>query len=140
MIYTWNNTQEYLEAIAPALAERYEELGNLSNPVSYEIGELQITIHLPSYAQYIEYGRGPGRFPPLDAIARWIEVKHIIPRKDTTVPQMTYLIARKIAREGTEGKHAAEGTINTFKDEFLTTLYICIRKDIIENIKNNVIK
>lgn len=134
-LYSWTNTQRYLESIAPVIAKKYEELGNLSNPVSYEIGELQITVHLPSYAQYIEYGRGPGRFPPIEAIQNWMTAKHIVPREDRTVPQVSYLIARKIAREGTQGKHAAEGTIDFVKNTFLPQLYSAIVQDVKSNLK-----
>lgn len=47
-----------------------------------------------------EYGRAPGRMPPRSAIEQWIEAKGIIPT-GTTVKGLAFLIARKIAREGT---------------------------------------
>ena len=48
-----------------------------------------------------EYGRAPGRFPPIEAISRWIDAKGIIPQ-DISKKSLAFLIARKIAREGTK--------------------------------------
>lgn len=134
MLYSWPSTQRLLEDIAPRMLEEYKKLGNTEN-VTVTVGELEISLHLPSYAQYIEYGRGPGRFPPIQAIENWITVKHIVPRTDYSVKQVSYLIARKIAREGTEGKHAAEGTIDFVKNTFLPRLYSAIVEDVKQNIK-----
>ena len=133
MIYTWTNTQRELEALAPKILDYYKELANTEN-VTVTVGTLEVTLHLPPYWYYIENGRGPGKFPPLQAIENWIEVKHIVPREDYSVKTVSYLIARKIAREGTQGKHALEGTIDLIKNAFLTSLYFAIEKDIIENI------
>lgn len=136
MIYNWTNTQRVLERSAPVLADKYQELGNLSKPITYVVGDLEITLNLPEYAYYVEHGRGPGKYPPLQAIENWVEVKHIVPRQDYTVKQVSYLIARKIAREGTQGKHAAQGTIDYFKNVFLQELYLAI----VEDVKSNIIK
>lgn len=136
MIYQWNATQRLLEDMAPRMLDEYKKLGNTEN-VTVTVGELEVSLHLPSYAQYIEYGRGPGRFPPIEAIQNWMTVKHIVPRNDATVPQVSYLIARKIAREGTQGKHAAEGTMDFVKNTFLSQLYSCLVQDIKSNLNFN---
>lgn len=75
-----------------------------------------------AYAEVMEYGRDPGKFPPIDAIARWVHDKGIGgeirtisrgPRKGTEYlkrapksasRRIAFLIARKIAKEGIEGK------------------------------------
>jgi len=47
-------------------------------------------------------GRRAGKMPPLDVIQRWIEAKGIKPIENKiNVSTLAYLIARKIAREGT---------------------------------------
>jgi hypothetical protein len=48
--------------------------------------------------QYIIYGRGPGKFPPVQAIRDWIRDKGI--KTDLPVNSLAFLIARKIANEG----------------------------------------
>ena len=67
----------------------------------------EITLQLQDYWKYIEDGRKPGKFPPVGAIMRWIEVKPVIPRpndfgKIPTPKQLAYLIGRKIERDGIE--------------------------------------
>lgn len=134
MIYTWDNTQRVLEDMAPRMLETYKKLGNTEN-VTVEVGELEVTLHLPPYWIYIEYGRRAGKFPPLHAIQSWMEVKHIVPRENRTVPQVSYLIARKIAREGTQGKHAVEGTVEEIKNVFFSRLYSAMVQDVKDNIQ-----
>ena len=47
-------------------------------------------------------GRASGKQPPIQAIEKWIEAKGIKPIEDKMkVSTLAYLIARKIAREGT---------------------------------------
>lgn len=53
------------------------------------------------YASFREYGTGPGGWPSLDRLMAWIRRKGITPRATTTPQSLAYLIARKIAREGT---------------------------------------
>lgn len=133
-LYTWENTQRVLEDLAPRMLDEYKKLGNTEN-VTVTVGDLEVSLHLPSYWYYIEHGRGPGKFPPIEAIQNWMTAKHIVPREDRTVPQVSYLIARKIAREGTQGKHAAEGTIDFVKNTFLPQLYSAIVQDVKSNLK-----
>jgi hypothetical protein len=49
---------------------------------------------------YQIYGRAPGRFPPIQNILDWIEAKRI-DTGDISKKSLAFLIARKIAREGT---------------------------------------
>lgn len=93
-----------------------------------EIGEdyFKVSISLADYWQHLEKGRGPGKFPPVDKIKEWIEVKPVNPTplsngKTPSVEQLSFLIGRKIANEGTEGKPffepAKEQTIREFEDK-----------------------
>jgi len=55
------------------------------------------------YTEYLVNGRPPGKYPPIDIIKEWISVKPIqIIGERITVSSLAFLIARKIAREGTE--------------------------------------
>ena len=51
------------------------------------------------YAEFIEYGRRSGRFPPLKMIREWVWKKLRVDRK--RLDSASYLIGRKIARKGT---------------------------------------
>lgn len=48
---------------------------------------------------YQIYGRAPGKFPPIQNILDWIEAKRI--QTDISKKSLAFLIARKIAKEGT---------------------------------------
>ena len=52
LLYTWTNTQKVREELAPAMLSEYKRLGNTEN-VSVTVGDLEVTLHLPPYAQYI---------------------------------------------------------------------------------------
>lgn len=73
---------------------------------------ITITIDLSLAADCIEEGRRKGKMPPIAAIQRWIVVKRIMPKNDTTIEQLNYLIRRKIGRDGTEGKHYLQKQID----------------------------
>lgn len=136
---SWERTQRVLEYWAPTIAGKYSELANLSNPITFEVGELEITLNMPSYWKYIERGRGPGKFPPITSILNWIEKKHIIPQQRNgltpTNNQLSFLIARKISREGVPGKHALENTLSEIENSFISDLYLAV----VEDIKNQIV-
>jgi len=64
---------------------------------------------LPDYWQWAENGRKPGGFPPPNAILKWVQFKRLVPdSRNGKVPdtkQLVYMISRKIALKGTQGKH-----------------------------------
>ena len=79
--------------------------------------KLLISLNLEPYWRYVEYGRRAGKMPPIDAIAKWITVKQIIPNPiNGRVPdtrQLAFLIARKIGREGFEGRKPITNIVNS---------------------------
>ena len=83
----WTNTEKTLLEIGKLSTEQARQF--TSSPVSYTVDNLKLTIDLPGYYDYIVKGRGPGKMPPKVAIDNWIEVKHIVPRLDTTVAQLS---------------------------------------------------
>lgn len=73
--------------------------------IQFKNNKFEADISIASYWKYVEYGRRPGKFPPVNKILNWIKVKPVIPRpmnglKPPTEPQLAFLIARKIARDG----------------------------------------
>ena len=79
-----------------------------TSTVNMDGTRLVISLNLEPYWKYVEYGRRAGKMPPIDAIARWITIKPIVPNPiNGRVPdtrQLAFLIARKIGREGIEGR------------------------------------
>lgn len=74
------------------------------------------SISLASYWKYVEYGRKPGKFPPVNKILDWIRVKPVIPRPingiKPTQKQLAFLISRKIARDGIKPGNQFEEALN----------------------------
>lgn len=93
------------------------ELYNFKEIVEYKDNLFEIAFDLPPYFHFAENGRRPGKFPPPDVILKWVQFKRLVPRpgRDGKVPstnQLVYLISRKIATKGTEGKHLFEKTLD----------------------------
>lgn len=93
---------------------------------------LSVSFNLEDYWKYVEYGRRPGKRPPIDAIEQWIKVKPIIPDpingRVPTTKQLAFLISRKIGMEGTKAQRPLEKAvysdsmellINQLKDEIV---------------------
>lgn len=72
------------------------------SPITIGVGGIQGTVSSDKeYAPVVEYGRRPGRRPPpRDRILEWMVLKGLEPSESGA-----YLIARKIGRDGIEGKH-----------------------------------
>ena len=54
------------------------------------------------YIEFLDTGRGPGKFPPKAPIERWVTSKLGISESDPQFNGIVYVIQRKIARLGTE--------------------------------------
>lgn len=103
--------QEEFESIKAELIQRYNELGMKSSGL-WE-SELEISIDGDeskssskvlglNYTEQLVFGRKPGKFPPIKAIEQWIQDKGIAAiGKNISTSSLAFLIARKIAQEGT---------------------------------------
>lgn len=115
----------------------------LTDSVKYftkvEGNTMLVGLNLEEYWKYIEYGRKPGKFPPPDAILKWIEVKPVLPRPDAKgrIPkpkQLAYLIGRKIEREGIEPTPIMAATVEELNDHFIPLIREALQKDIGDNV------
>lgn len=98
-----------------------------------------INLGLEDYWKYVEYGRRPGKFPPIDKILEWIQVKQILPRPDAdgnlpTEKQLAFLIARHIAEDGIEAGNYLKDTLEEINAEFTLRLEEAITQDLDEGI------
>lgn len=76
--------------------------GNWINTLEPTVKGLKGIIYGAPYTEQLVNGRAPGKFPPIGAIASWIIDKGIASLNDKiSVSSLAFLIARKIAREGT---------------------------------------
>ena len=143
----WKNLKEALETYGEVLEEQYRE--QIANNNAFASGRLFDSVHhivevndstidlclsMEEYWKWVVEGRGPGKFPPLDRIEEWITIKPVAPYPDAQgrVPsnkQLAFLIGRKIAQEGTEGKHLLDNAIENTQD-WLELIDAAISKDI----------
>lgn len=106
-------------------------------------GFLEVSPSAAPHAAVVEEGRRPGKFPPVRAIEAWVYRKGLgasvsrsgrirrpgpniladpTARPDRKIREIAFLVARKIAREGTEGKHmfrdGAQAALPTVRRRF----------------------
>ena len=121
--------QEALAQYAQAIADQYktnlessgrrasgELISSVNTNVTVDGNEFVIELQLEDYWKYVEEGRGPGGFPPVNKILEWIKLKPILPYPDKngklpTENQLAFLIGRKIANEGFEGTNDLSNTM-----------------------------
>ena len=118
--------------ICADLLERYKQSlkdnnhiasGNLYNTATYKTNIngswFELTFVLDETWRYLENGTKP-HFPPIEAIERWITVKHIIPTTNSgkvpSTKQLAFLIARGISKNGTKPTKLLQQTIDGADD------------------------
>lgn len=102
--------------------------------VTVDGNSFSATLRMNHYWEYLEEGTGPARgrdkyWPNSSAIAKWIEIKPVIPRPDAsgripTPKQLTYLISRKIHDNGIKGTNDLERA----KEEVIPQYYALIEE------------
>lgn len=103
--------QDWGSAVVSLYKERlnnrdYQIARTIEMRIEHEDYSHTIIISLEDYWKWIEHGRKPGKFPPPPKIEKWIRDKSIQPRQpNITTKQLTYLIGRKIAKEGIKPKN-----------------------------------
>ena len=97
-----------LDKLSADLTAKYDELGMRASgkwerektvEVSQSGSVISGKIEGMKYTEQLQFGRRPGRFPPIDSIEQWISDKGIT--SEIPVRSLAFLIARKIANEGT---------------------------------------
>lgn len=134
--------QEYQSAFERAykdrlLADDKKATGQLINSISTTIkvgsDTFEVVMSIVDYFKYVENGRKPGKFPPVDKILSWNKVKPVIPRpmhgKLPTQQQLAFLIGRKIATEGIEAGHQLKETVDSLNAEYIPRLEAALQED-----------
>lgn len=96
-----------LEKIKQDLIDKHIELGmkasgNWVNSLNVQTVGLSGIIYGEKYTEQLVNGRPNGKFPPISAIKQWIIDKNITPFDKISISSLAFLIARKIAKEGTK--------------------------------------
>lgn len=100
------------ESIKADLIKKHDELNqrasgewaeSLESVISESEHITNIKLYGNAYTEQLVNGRKPGKFPPIKAIEKWIYDKGISAvGKDISISSLAFLIARKIANEGTK--------------------------------------
>lgn len=146
-----SNLLAILQELAKDIEENYKEhleqhdrvasgdlLRSISTKVVVNGTAYEVWMDLADYWKYVEWDTKP-HWPPPDAIARWIFIKPVIPRPDKnghipTPEQLTFLIGRKIAMEGTKGTHDLRDTKNAVIPMYEERLLEALERDTIDYI------
>ena len=144
----YENVKAVLNKFGKLLVEEYrnnltEKNVNASktlfNSISYIVEgngtNFVVKLKLEDYYKYVENGRKAGKFPPINKIEKWVEIKPVIQRpmangKLPTKKQLSFLISRKIALEGIKPRPLLQQSIDEVFDEIKERLEEALIKDI----------
>lgn len=143
----YTNLTEALEGYCRDFREAYKRnlekdgrkaSGTLIDSIEVQLHSTNTTItavlSVADYYWYVENGRKAGKMPPIEKILKWIEDKPVIPRegpngKLPTERQLAFLIARKIGREGYDGKPSLQETIDEVNSRYIPILQAALQAD-----------
>lgn len=116
-----------------------ELIDNLRYIYQHEGYKWEISLYLKDYWYYVEHGRQPGKFPPVDKILDWIDIKPILPYPDKngklpTPNQLAYLVGRKIATEGIEAGNQLQETLDELNDRYMLKIEYALTEDLDESV------
>lgn len=132
---TMEDYRKFLEIATKDNTSHYELSNNIKFNLQVNDTVFEIEFQAPEYWKYANYGRSSGKFPPFDKIEDWIIRRKITPypTKSGKIPtrkQLTYLISRKIAREGFKGSGFLEKSLSEQQDYWEDRIKEAIGEDI----------
>ena len=99
---TIKEVEKFNDSIRDALkSKNISDTGEAANSLFVEHGEDFVRSIGIFYIEFLDTGRGPGRFPPRAPIARWVESKLGISSSNPEFNGIVYIISKKIADLGT---------------------------------------
>ena len=110
-------------------------LASISTKVEVNGSVYTVILNSLDYLKYLETGTKP-HWPPTKPILKWIKDKRLPTREYTgdkslpTEKQLTYLVRRKIAKEGTEPNYIIAETIEELNEIYLKRLQEALEIDI----------
>jgi hypothetical protein len=117
--------EKHMQRLKAGILQRYEQQGRrasgkFADELEVQVSETNAVLLGSPHSRFVERGRGPGKWPPRAAIEQWIEDKDGLPAifKEKK-KSFAFLIARKIAREGTQGSDVLETAVREFLEKEL---------------------
>ncbi len=147
---TFNNLQQVLDDFTKDVAETYRglllrdgknatgELISSIRPMTPELagGAFECSLSLAPYWKYVENGRRPGKFPPMENILDWVKAKpqltrpNRLDRKELAPKQLAFLVARKIAAKGIQPGNQLEEAMDIVYTRWKDRIDAAITADI----------
>lgn len=123
-------------------------VSSIHGDVIYDGSKIEVSIYADEVWKYVEYGRRPGRRPPMDVILNWIRVKGL-PRGGSiqnynrplpTQKQLAFLISRKIGLKGIDAGNYLGDLIDStnFYDKVKNEMAKMISKRLEEEIHDQI--
>lgn len=124
----------YVKLLTVFLKKEYKyATGSLINSIDYRLQrtaeDINIMIIANDYLKYVNDGRKPGSYPPIQAISKWASVKGI--SQDAVFP-----IARSIFKFGIKPTNVIQKTIKEIQTS--PTLNKRLEKTLVDNIEKVV--
>ena len=110
-------------------------LASISTKIEVDGSVYTVILNSLNYLKYLETGTKP-HWPPTEPILQWVKDKRLPTREltgDKSLPtekQLTYLVRRKIAKEGTEKNFIIAETIEELNEIYLKRLQEALAIDI----------
>ena len=110
-------------------------LASISTKIEVDGSVYTVILNSLDYLKYLETGTKP-HWPPTEPILKWVKDKKLPTREYTgdkslpTEKQLTYLVCRKIAKEGTEPNYIIAETIEELNEIYLKRLQEALAIDI----------
>lgn len=101
----YNGATKPINSNYPASLGNKIATGRLYNSINVyfeeaQKGEIEIIIEAAKEAQYVEDGRRPGKYPPLQAMLNWVQSKPALTNAELSIKQRAFLAGRSIAKYG----------------------------------------
>lgn len=115
-----------------ASGKLYKSIGFTIKQGDFEIG---LEINGEDYLKWVDEGRRPGRFPPINKIQQWVRQKGIRP-VGISEKSLVYLIGRKIQKKGIPAKRI----LNLRQTDLDKKIETAVRDIIISELVPNIIQ
>ena len=145
----FERTTKILEEYSKAVLDEYIRIlqakkkpasGELVNTASFSVmvngTQFICYLNLAEHWKYVEKGRkAGGKFPPLEKIKEWIQIKPVKPYalkngKIPTLDQLAYLIGRSIAKLGIKPLPAVEMAKTKTLPKYIEKIKVAILQDL----------
>ncbi len=138
-ISEYKNLKAAVNKMIDSLLQKYAKIhpGVVINDVAVTVNDGGFRLEPRSDSlYYVENGRGPGKFPPVDRMREWAAERESLPRD---IESLAYLAGLHVSLHGTEGDGAWGELAAEVLAEWRAELEAALKRDFIETELRNYI-